>query len=422
MIESKKRSYPPATRLTNTLGLFSAASQQTDQDVTPLLSNARFMILQRGEDHLSFNTRARGSDRSYFIHLDGDISGEIPAEVGHIGMIATKFSQPGEYPTTGLIQSIGPISVASSPEFAREVTPIMAARISDGTPADVVIAETFMNHPDPQTSLLITQNIMAGYRHAQGSEPLAYGKLGDIHLFASEDDSMAGLGATDLEEIPGGGMYLFDGEKLIRSEIKPECLDIDLEQYTNISRLGTTFSGVLVSRVHEELGRELALVYPQDRGVVVPIPVSGIAIAQTYHRALPNLGYQPRIVKDRFTYLNRNKNPWESGPYSYMPVDKEPVILIDNGTVSGKTSSDCIDVIVRPRLSAGILLPRPEHLTVVFATPPAGGEMIIKTILERIGQTDVPITIKYLKIQEVQNALTRAGADISDINFSRFQD
>lgn len=201
--------------------------------------------------------------------------------------------------------------------------------------------------------VIMTEDKLIGLKDPLGFHPLALGKLGDSHLFASETCAFNLIGAEFIREVEPGEMVVIDKEgirstKIISNNRRSLCIF----EFVYFARPDSNIFGENVALSRQKMGRRLAREYPVPADIVVPVPDSGISAAIGYSAQSGN-PYDEGLIKNRYigrTFIQPEQLIREFGvkiklsPIKEIIKDKR-VILIDDSIVRGTTSRKIVKLI-----------------------------------------------------------------------------
>jgi amidophosphoribosyltransferase len=161
--------------------------------------------------------------------------------------------------------------------------------------------ETFPALRGSYSLVILAEGKLYAMRDPWGMRPLCIGRIGDSWMVASESCALDRAGATYLREMEPGELVTVD-ESGMRSEIlvKNPRQSLCVFEYIYFSDATSKIHGRYTYQVREALGRELALEYPVEADLVVPVPDSSIPAALGY-AAASGITYGQAIIKNRYS-------------------------------------------------------------------------------------------------------------------------
>ncbi len=187
--------------------------------------------------------------------------------------------------------------VASLPSASDELD-IHARELEASTNDTGLVTALLAHHPDTsleQRALDVLPTVQGAFcfvwmnedtlyaaRDPQGIRPLVLGRLERGWVVASEDAALATVGASVVREVEPGELLVID-ENGLRSHrfAEPEPKGCVFE-YVYLARPDATIGGRSVHEARVEMGRRLALEFPVDADLVMPVPESGTPAAAGY--------------------------------------------------------------------------------------------------------------------------------------------
>jgi amidophosphoribosyltransferase len=150
--------------------------------------------------------------------------------------------------------------------------------------------------------VILAEGKLYAMRDPWGMRPLSIGHIGErIWIVASESCAFERLGATILREVQPGELITIDqdgmhAERLVHIPRQALCVF----EYIYFSDATSQLDGRYVYNVREALGRELALEYPVQADLVIPVPDSSIPAALGYAQAA-GIPFGQAIIKNRYS-------------------------------------------------------------------------------------------------------------------------
>jgi amidophosphoribosyltransferase len=187
--------------------------------------------------------------------------------------------------------------VASLPSASDELD-IHARDLEASTNDTGLVTALLAHHPDTsleQRALDVLPTVQGAFcfvwmnedtlyaaRDPQGIRPLVLGRLERGWVVASEDAALATVGASVVREVEPGELIVID-ENGLRSHrfAEPEPKGCVFE-YVYLARPDASIGGRSVHEARVEMGRRLALEFPVDADLVMPVPESGTPAAAGY--------------------------------------------------------------------------------------------------------------------------------------------
>ena len=148
--------------------------------------------------------------------------------------------------------------------------------------------------------VLMTETEIIGVRDPNGFRPLALGKLDGAWVLASETCAFDLIGAKFEREVAPGEVVII-GENGIRSEFpfndaRPAFC---MFEYVYFARPDSIISDVNVARVRTGMGRQLAIEWPAEADIVIPVPDSGNYAAFGFAEQL-GIRYEQAFVRNHY--------------------------------------------------------------------------------------------------------------------------
>jgi amidophosphoribosyltransferase len=208
--------------------------------------------------------------------------------------------------------------------------------------------------------VFLAQDRVIVARDAHGFRPLAVGEMEisggrKCYVFASETCALDLLGATYLHDVEPGEMISVGPEGLVRERFTPpqnraQCVF----EHVYFSRPDSIVFGRSVQESRERMGRMLALEFPVDADLVVPVPDSGVASAIGY-AAESGIPFRQALIRNHYvgrTFIEPSQAIRDFGvklklnPVRYL-LEGQRVVLVDDSIVRGTTSRKIVRMVRR---------------------------------------------------------------------------
>ncbi|SHF25965.1 amidophosphoribosyltransferase [Caldanaerobius fijiensis DSM 17918] len=194
--------------------------------------------------------------------------------------------------------------------------------------------------------IIMTNEAIYAVKDPNGLRPLCLGLMDDSYCFASESCALDIIGAKLVREISPGEIIEISKEGIKTYEYdgsKKEAFCIF--EYIYFARPDSVIRDVSVYSVRQEMGRRLALEYPVDADLIVPVPDSGIPAALGYSE-VSGIPYGEGLIKNKYvgrTFIQPDQIHREIAVRLKLNVMSEMVkgkkiVLVDDSIVRGTTS------------------------------------------------------------------------------------
>lgn len=201
--------------------------------------------------------------------------------------------------------------------------------------------------------VLITKDKLIALRDPHGFRPLCLGALNNGYVVASESCALDIVGAKYIRDIQPGEIVVIDKNGLqsmnvLASKNKAHCIF----EYIYFARLDSKIDGFNVYDVRRKMGQQLALEYPADVDLVIPVPDSGNAPARGYAEA-SGIPFEEGLMKNRYigrTFIQPTQDMRDLGVRIKLNPVKEilkgkKVLMVDDSLVRGTTSSMLVNML-----------------------------------------------------------------------------
>jgi amidophosphoribosyltransferase len=181
-------------------------------------------------------------------------------------------------------------------------------------------------------------------RDRHGIRPLVLGRLERGWVVASESAALATVGASVIREVQPGELIAIDEEGLRSHQFaEPEPKGCVFE-YVYLARPDATISGQSVHEARVEMGRRLALEFPVEADLVIPVPESGTPAAIGYAEA-SGIPYGQGFVKNSYvgrTFIQPSQTLRQLGIRLKLNaletvIRGKRLVVVDDSIVRGNT-------------------------------------------------------------------------------------
>ncbi|MTI10027.1 amidophosphoribosyltransferase [Curvivirga aplysinae] len=201
--------------------------------------------------------------------------------------------------------------------------------------------------------VLLTRKKLIGVRDPRGVRPLVLGKLGDAYMFASETVALDIIGAEFIREVEPGEMITVD-ENGLTSEFPLDKTDsrFCIFEYVYFSRPDSIIEGRSVYDARKHIGKELAMEFPVEADVVIPIPDSGVPSALGYAEE-SGIPFELGIIRNHYigrTFIEPTDEIRHLGVKlkhnaNRGHIEGKRVVLVDDSIVRGTTSRKIVEMV-----------------------------------------------------------------------------
>ncbi len=278
--------------------------------------------------------------------------------------------------------------------------------------------------------VLMGEREIIGFRDPHGFRPLCLGRKDGAYVLSSESCAFDLIQAQYVRDIEPGEVVIIDNTG-IRSEwpFRTANRAFCIFEYVYFARPDSNISGVTVSNVRVEMGRQLAREYPVEADLVVPVPDSGIFAALGFSEEL-GIPYFPAFVRNHYigrTFIQPSQSIRDFNVRVKLNLISEAVrdkrvVVVDDSIVRGTTARARVVNLreagareVHMRISCpphkhacyyGIDFPDPEKLLANQCT------------LDEIRRYLNADSIGYLGLDGMIKATSRPGSDFCTACFS----
>lgn len=216
--------------------------------------------------------------------------------------------------------------------------------VQEGAVLEQAIEYAFPLFTGAFSAVALSDDKLIAFRDQCGIRPLSIGRLGNGYIVASETCAFDAIGAHLIRDVRPGELLIIDQNGIKSRQIVESNPKLDIFELIYFARPDSVIDGMSVNQVRQNLGKELALEYPINADVVVPVPDSAIPMAIGYARE-SGIPFEMGIVKNRYihrTFIQPIQSIREQdvaiklNPVPQALKDKH-VILIDDSIVRGTT-------------------------------------------------------------------------------------
>jgi amidophosphoribosyltransferase len=181
-------------------------------------------------------------------------------------------------------------------------------------------------------------------RDRHGIRPLVLGRLERGWVVASESAALATVGASIIREVQPGELIVIDEEGLRSHQFAdPEPKGCVFE-YVYLARPDATIAGQSIHEARVEMGRRLALEFPVEADLVIPVPESGTPAAIGYAEA-SGIPYGQGFVKNSYvgrTFIQPSQTLRQLGIRLKLNaletvIRGKRLVVVDDSIVRGNT-------------------------------------------------------------------------------------
>jgi len=181
-------------------------------------------------------------------------------------------------------------------------------------------------------------------RDRHGIRPLVLGRLERGWVVASESAALATVGASIIREVQPGELIAIDEDGLRSHRFADADPKGCVFEYVYLARPDATIAGRSVHQARVEMGARLALEYPVEADLVIPVPESGTPAAIGYARA-SGIPYGQGFVKNSYvgrTFIQPSQTLRQLGIRLKLNaletvIRGKRLVVVDDSIVRGNT-------------------------------------------------------------------------------------
>jgi amidophosphoribosyltransferase len=221
-----------------------------------------------------------------------------------------------------------------------------------GMALDVAIEAAWPLFTGAFSCVAMDKNMVVGFRDECGIRPLSLGSLEDGFVIASETCAFDTVGAAFLRDIKPGELISITADAVESKQVAKSRTALDIFEYVYFARPDSMIMGRKVNEVRRQMGRNLAVEFPIQADVVIPIPDSAIPMALGYAEQ-SGVRFDHGFIKNR--YIHRTFiRPTQEMRDRDVRVKLNPVpdvimgrdvVVIDDSIVRGTTTAQIVDML-----------------------------------------------------------------------------
>lgn len=257
------------------------------------------------------------------------------------------FAHNGNIPDTKRLEAF--LHIQSITTHTLNDSEMMAAAIGQYVQNDATLEQAIMQafplFTGAFSAVALNASQLIAFRDQCGIRPLSLGRLGSGYVIASETCAFDAIGAQFVRDVRPGELLIIDQRGITSRQVVKSNPKLDIFELIYLARPDSIIDGISINQVRQNLGKELALQYPIDADIVVPVPDSAIPAAIGYARE-SGIPLEMGLIKNRYihrTFIRPNQNMREQdvnlklNPLPHVLKNKR-VILIDDSIVRGTTT------------------------------------------------------------------------------------
>lgn len=264
------------------------------------------------------------------------------------------FAHNGNLPTTDKLEKFLSKKNVSIEDL--NDSGMMAAAIShyvkQGETLEDAIKNSYPLFQGIFSAVAMDKDKLIAFRDEFGVRPLSIAKINGGYVVSSETCAYETIGAEFVREIEPGELVVIDKNGITSHQVVKGNQKLDIFEFVYFARPDSNILGRSVNKVRENFGKVLAMEYPVQADIVVPVPDSSVPAALGYARQ-SGLHFEMALVKNR--YINRTFiRPTAELRARDVALKLNPiiqalknkrVILVDDSIVRGTTMKQVIKML-----------------------------------------------------------------------------
>jgi amidophosphoribosyltransferase len=198
----------------------------------------------------------------------------------------------------------------------------------------------------------LTSKKMIGMRDPFGVRPLVLGKLDDAYILTSESCALDIIGADFIRDVEPGEVIVVDEQGLTSlSPFTTPPKRFCIFEHIYFARPDSVVENRSVYDVRKDIGQQLAVEYPVDADLVIPVPDSGTPAAIGYAEQ-SGIQFDLGIIRNHYvgrTFIEPTDQIRHLGVKLKLNANRalikgKRVILVDDSIVRGTTSTKIVQM------------------------------------------------------------------------------
>ena len=223
------------------------------------------------------------------------------------------------------------------------ITALMAS-YPDGEPIEQIALDVLPKLAGAFCLVFMTETALYAARDRNGVRPLVLGRLENGWVVASETAALDIVGATFVREVEPGEFITIDSAGLRSRRFAETDRKGCLFEYVYLARPDTKIAGRPVQPTRVQIGRQLAIEYPVEADLVIPVPESGTPAALGYARE-SGIPFGMGLVKNSYvgrTFIQPSQTIRQLGIRLKLNPLREVIagkrlVVVDDSIVRGNT-------------------------------------------------------------------------------------
>ena len=223
------------------------------------------------------------------------------------------------------------------------ITALMAS-YPDGEPIEQIALDVLPKLAGAFCLVFMTETALYAARDRNGVRPLVLGRLENGWVVASETAALDIVGATFVREVEPGEFITIDSAGLRSRRFAETDRKGCLFEYVYLARPDTKIAGRPVQPTRVQIGRQLAIEYPVEADLIIPVPESGTPAALGYARE-SGIPFGMGLVKNSYvgrTFIQPSQTIRQLGIRLKLNPLREVIagkrlVVVDDSIVRGNT-------------------------------------------------------------------------------------
>ena len=223
------------------------------------------------------------------------------------------------------------------------ITALMAS-YPDGEPIEQIALDVLPKLAGAFCLVFMTETALYAARDRNGVRPLVLGRLENGWVVASETAALDIVGATFVREVEPGEFITIDSAGLRSRRLAETGPKGCLFEYVYLARPDTEIGRGPVQPTRVQIGRQLAIEYPVEADLVIPVPESGTPAALGYARE-SGIPFGMGLVKNSYvgrTFIQPSQTIRQLGIRLKLNPLREVIagkrlVVVDDSIVRGNT-------------------------------------------------------------------------------------
>jgi len=267
--------------------------------------------------------------------------------------------------------------------------------------------------------VVATKDTLVAMRDPLGVRPLCLGKYGTGWVVASESSALDHVGAQFVREVEPGETIVInhDGLTSIPCATPSATTAHCVFEHIYFARPDSILEGRLAHRTRQRMGEALAIDYPVEADIVIPVPDSANSAALGYAKQ-SGLPFEFGLIKNRYvgrTFIEPDQHFRALGVRNkFNPIPEvltgKRIVVVDDSIVRGTTTPHVVELLRRAgatEVHLRVCAPPIQHPCHFGVDMPTKGEFIASSrSIEEVRQLIGADSLAYLTVERLHEVVS----------------